>query len=694
MSADTETPFLKAQPFLNLIEVSKGLTLLAIVLISAPLVGGQSPLAIFLFRILTSAALALFLLSKMFRSEPLLDAPQKAILKIPVLFGLSLTLYAFIQSLLGYSGLEKTGLGSTYPYATGQFATQWTYYLVFLVLCVIYFHTRKRVKLLIFLIAVELFILMAGAYYLKLNHLVVSTHITRNPLLFFAGNANVFGGILLAATPFFLASFAYNLRKSHDDAKLQFSQIEALFYALMVVFVTAAIFHAEARAVFIVQLAMLAFFWLFIVKIRFDVKGITFFFAVSLLYLILCQVEITAVVGRSYEGLWQDFQRRLGITMEMTQMALDHLFFGTGFGTFGWVARLYQRTDPEFSIFLSSYNTYLDFLAEMGLVGCGLLFLAFAKWLKGAWTGISAMDSRWIRIHSRSSLLAILTIAALSMVDAYPRSPAIALLLILHMALVTNCAAGKFHSRSTEDQKKVSRPVPLSFRHYFAGYAVIGIILSFGLMQYKTYQAQAIIAKERGFFSRMYSLDTLGIDITAAKKAVVLAPDNAESWGLLGRAYFSRAMKAKGREKKRLLRQAVEAFERSIEAAPTWPDTWYQLGRTKVSLNLRKEGLADMARGVQLAPYNRDTYLLLIVGYLRAADQTPWSEEVLAFKKEALYWLKKSRSLKRPFTIADHGYIADYDHTNSRPQKLHAADEKRWLAFLTRRSSSPSQVLP
>ena len=124
--------------------------------------------------------------------------------------------------------------------------------------------------------------------------------------------------------------------------------------------------------------------------------------------------------------------------------------------------------------------------------------------------------------------------------------------------------------------------------------------------------------------------------------------------------------------------RSVETYEESVKRVPTWPDNWIYLGRAKIAVRRRKEGLEDIARGATLAPYNRDILLDLIVRCLRAARDTPWEEEKEGFRKMARRWLEQSEKLPRPLSKSDLDYIG---HMGRLSQKLSKEDLELMLSL-------------
>src|SRR3989338_4103283 len=168
------------------------------------------------------------------------------------------------------------------------------------------------------------------------------------------------------------------------------------------------------------------------------------------------------------------------------------------------------------------------------------------------------------------------------------------------------------------------------------------------------------------------------------EKAIKVMPSNAEARALLGRAYAEKAaMSSDADARQRLIRQSIASYEMSTKILPTWPDTWFHLGRTKIAAGFVDEGLECLEKGAGLVPYNRDALLYVVAAYLQVADETGLAAKKGVYKRRAIDLMKKTSQFERPFSAQDFDYINNYVNVNGRPRTLNEQDKKRIEAILS-----------
>ncbi len=649
--------------------------LIFIFFVTAFYFGGAQGMSLFISRALI---LCLFCLSSFSPSFLRLSASEWQVIQMP-LAGFFLFLVYLVFQAWGGHAVFLHGIGSVYVYETTHSAIQLFVYLIFFLVCLDFFSSYKRILLVVHFFAFQIVCLISWAYYLKINHLVGGTHAHPDPLQFFAGNSNNFGGVLAMTTPFFLGVVAYHQRMMRKPF-LNDTLIEMLFYLVLTGIVSAAIFHFEARTVFILQLFVLACFLLSNLKDRMMVQLLFACVIVFFLVLGLNSVSLPASFLKAYQNLPKELGHLFGVNSSALRILFQYPWFGTGLGTFIWVARGYQTVNPEMQFYTNSYNSYLDLLSETGLVGFTLFFVPFIIFVLGVFKYPldPEADAESHSLRS-SSLLAIFIAVLLALFNDYVKLPAIALLLTLHLALAVKAIGLAEHP--------LKRVIAVSeFIGPHRRTALVLIILVFTAVLWhsdRELRFRMLLNQSGSLLSHGLSLEAEKPRLTELEKATHLIPSNAESWSLLGRAYAEKAaISSDAYARQTLTRRSIASYEMSTKILPTWPDTWFHLGRTKIAAGFIDEGLECLEKGAGLAPHNRDALLYVVAAYLQVADETGLAAKKGFYKQRAIDLMKKTSQFERPFSAQDFDYINNYDYVNGRPHTLDEQDKKRIEAIL------------
>ncbi len=329
---------------------------------------------------------------------------------------------------------------------------------------------------------------------------------------------------------------------------------------------------------------------------------------------------------------------------QMWESALHEMIehpFGIGIG-------LYQYTYPRYAfpmeeeivrygkIAYTPHNEYLQMGIELGVVGLGIFLWGLV---------LVARDALWLlrqRLTRRQRALAvgmcgaIVVILTQAAVDSNLHEPALAILLTLCVGVVV---LGRTLCRKDVQPQwtiAIQRPVLWTTM----GIVVIGLlatnVIRLGLA-YQTYEAGTLLVKEQeieqaiGRFQRAISLDPgkslyhhslaaayfqlyrrshdqamVQASIEELRTAIALNPLDGRLQGLLGFVSASQAsslhqMELKDEERK-LLGQAVEAYERAAELEPFAYSHRLELGRLMLMLGRRDAAEQHLKEVVELEP--------------------------------------------------------------------------------------------
>jgi hypothetical protein len=147
--------------------------------------------------------------------------------------------------------------------------------------------------------------------------------------------------------------------------------------------------------------------------------------AVGLVGLILLEIVGSGVVARiGPEGLTD--AARLSVYRAVLRMINDHLWLGTGLGTFAWIFPSYRPNDiSAFGVWDRAHSTPLEIAAEQGLPFASLVVCAFLLIFFVLIVGVTTR--RVGRIYPAAGLLAALLATAHSMIDFSLQIPGFAI---------------------------------------------------------------------------------------------------------------------------------------------------------------------------------------------------------------------------------------------------------------------------
>jgi len=655
---------------------------LILVVLPAPLFGGRDVTTLFLIRVLILSAAFLFLLRLVFYGNDFFLQSLRGI-RLPLLLFLLFVLYSFAQAHGGSHVFSKIMPGSIDRFETKSHATQLIFYLLFFLLGLHFFSSQKRVRLVMVLVAVQTAFLIALGYFQR-NAVygglqeIYGWHAVQKDSQFFSSffNKNYYGAFLLLASYLFLGPLFYWFRHPEFKWPLDSRQLENLLFVLILPAALVSMLHVRARAAFAMELCAVASLWIagFLTEGRKRAFAAFVLFGASVYAL---AVVLSPSLWEPYRFLARDFMFRWTLWKESVPLFFDFPYFGTGLGTFKWISRRYQIQLAEDYWMDHTHNDYLELLTDAGAIGFLIFMAAIVLLLIISLRKCLKSESRWNRTVGIVSLMAVVSLGAISTVDFYLRTPAIAMLFAVHLGILVNCGA----MYSGERGGRASESTPLKIMWVMAGIVLLG---SLGVYAYHTYRSEAMFDRyEQAQVFNRDELQSKNLRPAELTKAVLAVPENPRGWKLLGDFYFRKAALNKGRSSEKYFQKSIEAYRTLTVLAPTRPDAWLSLGKVEIMRGDREAGFKDRRQGLRLSPYNRDIYLSLLVDYLRAAEVLADSKsQHEAYLQEAALLIQQASSLTSPFTLTD------FDYLGGASGKLSQEDRTRVYALLERLSAS------
>ncbi|MBI4352815.1 MAG: O-antigen ligase family protein, partial [Candidatus Omnitrophica bacterium] len=567
--------------FVSLLNFLQSALVFFIVLLPAPWIGGLDTTAFFTIRVLILAAFFLFLLR------------NPSFHSFPSLFFLAFVGLAFLQAVGGPALVFTKFLpGSVQPFETQEHALQLLFYFLFFLVCLNFFSSRKNLRLIVFLLAVEIVFLIALGYYQERSGVdrfrrIYGFYDVENYMSFFSSflNSNHYGGFLAAASPLFLGSLFYRAKEEGSGLFRKAVFIEWIFFLVLLPAMGASLLFAGARAAFAVFILLCLLFagralsWEQLYKRWWIMGGLG---ACFVFFLMFAGLAAGDVLKEFTVKLLSAFGYRLSILRESLGVFLDFPLFGTGLGTYRWISKAYQMTDAENFRLTHVHNDALELLTDTGVVGF-ILFLLPVTWVVfAALRGALRSSSLWNRVFGLSSFAGIAALAFLSLTEFYVRTPAIGILLVVHLAVLVNCGGEKERERLGGEGSRVKAEGSKFFPGWFV--ACLALMVFMGHAAYRHYLSQRILDRAE----RHKEVQHAGRDFEALRRAVSLTPGNPKGWAVLGDAYYDSAFK--GEASGSFIEKSIEAYQAALARAPTWAEGWFYLGKSKMLAGRPKEG--------------------------------------------------------------------------------------------------------
>ncbi|MCM8783104.1 MAG: O-antigen ligase family protein, partial [Candidatus Omnitrophica bacterium] len=159
---------------------------------------------------------------------------------------------------------------------------------------------------------------------------------------------------------------------------------------------------------------------------------LTFLFIIILFFL----TDFKVIIGRFISIMDKPNQifDRGYLWSDMVKIWLDHVFWGTGLGTFSKIAPLYKSSNLQM-IVVHAHNDYLQLLVETGIFGVLFVILFFYFYFSSLFKMWFRRNDRFVTSLVLGGTISMFSIFLHSLVDFNLRIPANALLFFIIMGL-------------------------------------------------------------------------------------------------------------------------------------------------------------------------------------------------------------------------------------------------------------------
>jgi O-antigen ligase len=327
-------------------------------------------------------------------------------------------------------------------------------------------------------------------------------------------------------------------------------------------------------------------------------------------------------------------QYRLAVWRDTLALARDHVWLGCGLGNF---AEIFPAYKTGFAGFFTVHpeNDYVHVLAELGIIGLGLLLVMIVIYARGLLRLLSQRRDERARGLAIGGLFGLTALSLHGLYDFNFHIPANAFAFVL-MAAMTQAIA-VLHVRPSGEiafLMRARRWARERSARAFAGFVLVGLAGTIGyavlalraaihherfLAWFRTYRVEspedAFRARDRlipGYEAEMHHWRARQLfDYGRApdrprlqqyaffERAETLAHAAARARPARGRywALWARTLAELGERER-----ALWAFERAVQLDPTNAEIRYDLGRYAVFLGDRERALVELARARQLNP--------------------------------------------------------------------------------------------
>jgi len=264
-------------------------------------------------------------------------------------------------------------------------------------------------------------------------------------------NRNYFAGYLLMVIPLAIGYIFYRESFNEDISvgwHRRLSSLDGKTYFLVfgvILMILGLLFSASRMGILSLLLSFTAVALLFRNPERGQKLSKTPIFILGLALLWGAVIGLDAVISRFF-AVSEGFKSRWEIWANTLQIIKDFPLMGSGLGTFTQVFPAYRSFHIE-GLVTHAENDFLQLASETGLVGMGLLIIAFLFLFYKAFSGIrklSPEDSR--RYIGIGGLVGILALLIHSNVERNIQVPANAFLFLVILALVLKISTRKTDS--------------------------------------------------------------------------------------------------------------------------------------------------------------------------------------------------------------------------------------------------------
>jgi O-antigen ligase len=170
-----------------------------------------------------------------------------------------------------------------------------------------------------------------------------------------------------------------------------------------------------------------------------------------------------------YESISQERSSdtdRIALWRDAWKMIAEYPVFGQGFGTFRWTYPAYESVQPDIPA-QYAHNDYLQALAEVGVIGLGLLIWAFGAIWRTAVKNIRNLNDPLARGIGIATIGALTAIALQEITDFGLYIPGVAVAAAFLVGL--NIRASALSEKQTADQPSATGAISTSRNSWSAG---------------------------------------------------------------------------------------------------------------------------------------------------------------------------------------------------------------------------------
>jgi len=296
---------------------------------------------------------------------------------------------------------------------------------------------------------------------------------------------------------------------------------------------------------------------------------------------------------------------RLRLWPAATKIWLENPVFGAGPGQFDHHYRRYREpVDRTQNRPIYAHNDYLNTLADYGLVGFGLISMAFMLLFRGvarSWHAVAYSSNGQQSIGTKAAFLigasaGLVAILVHSLFDFNMHIPANAILAVTWMALLS-----AFVRFATDDYWVQIRWTGRILATLF----LTGAAIYLGI-------AANRCSREAYWLEQMEKAPTRTMQIRALERALQIAPNNYQTAYLLGEAYRLWSWEGIG-EYQELAKKAMPWYFKAMELNPLDPYSPARIGMCLHWLGRHDEAEPWFQRALELDPNN--CYIVALMGW-------------------------------------------------------------------------------
>lgn len=568
----------------------------------------------------------------------------------PLGFFLCFILYTFYQSLTAYE-FGKALPSSAQIYTSRQASFSLCFYALFFLLAVDCLSTRRRMRLAVFLLGIQLTALILIGFFINtpygaaLKKIYRFTSMAGYPSFstFFSASHYSFYVALLFG--FFFSEIFYWIKRKAEAPRLDSYVWGSLFYMVLLAGGTISIFFARGRTGVLLALFFLLIFLFLVFAHKKSWKLYPVLIVSGAAFAGVSALSLKFDLSK-FSRVGSDFSIRIQKSKDALALFMDHPLFGSGLGTYQFLSQKHQTYKNELYYFLHATNDHIELLTDTGIFGYFIVVLATLFFLGKVCPKVRSSPSDWCRSAGIFSLAAVILYYFCAGMDFYSATPAIFTVFIFYGAYLIK-------AETLYSPPDGTTPNPLFQMLFLTGaLAVAGALGFHSWSEYDKVQQVNSVLKSKIVLSKdpqgRRIMKFVPPDPKTLQLLMTSHPHEFELLRGLGRAYYEK-YKNRGGDKEDL-EKAIHCFEMAVAAAPTFPESYRAASRIYMSEKMYDQGIAMLEQAVLNAPNNRNLYLDLISACLEVAKKTSWEEKAEEYREKAFYWTRRAAEGPRPLT--------------------------------------------